>query len=249
MQNSSNTETFGCPLSEKSSLEEIRERFDHEVERFSQLETGQQAIVDAPLVLELLAQSAAKRLHPDSALLDLGCGAGNFTLRILKEISPLQCHLVDLSRPMLERAQTRIQATGVTSITCHQIDMRQLDFPSHSFDCIVAGAVLHHLRDEADWTNFFAHLYAWLKPGGRLYVADFTIFDAADVQELMWNRFGQHLETLGGVPYREKVFAYVQKEDSPRSLPFQFEMLRRSGFKEYDVLHRNGLNVCYFGTK
>lgn len=249
MQNNSSTGTFGRPLSEKSSLEEIRERFDHEVERFSQLETGQKALVDASLILELLAKSAARRLRPGSALLDLGCGAGNFTLRILQEVSPLECHLVDLSGPMLERARTRIQAAGVTSVSCHQLDLRQLDFEAHSFDCIVAGAVLHHLRDEADWTDVFSRLYAWLKPGGRLYVADFIIFDAADVQELMWNRYGQHLETLGGAAYRQKVFDYIEKEDSPRSLPFQFELLRRSGFKQYDVLHRNGLNVCYFGTK
>lgn len=249
MQSNSNAGTFGRPLLEKSSLEEIRERFDHEVERFSQLETGQQAIVDAPLVLELVAKTAAKHLHPESTLLDLGCGAGNFTLRILQEISPLQCHLVDLSRPMLDRARERVEATGATSIHCHQLDLRQLDFESRSFDCIVAGAVLHHLRDEADWMDVFARLYDWLKPGGRLYVADFVIFDVVDVQELMWNRFGQHLETLGGAAYRQKVFNYIDKEDSPRSLPFQFEMLRRSGFRQYDVLHRNGLNVCYFGIK
>lgn len=249
MQNKPTTGTFGRPLSEKSSTAEIRERFDHEVERFSQLETGQQALPDAPLVLELFAQSAAKRLQPGGALLDLGCGAGNFTLRILQEISLLQCHLVDLSRPMLERARTRIQATGVTSVTCHQTDMRELDFAPHSFDCIVAAAVLHHLRDEMDWMNVFSQLYDWLKPGGRLYVADFMIFDAADVQELMWNRYGKHLETLGGPAYRQKVFDYVHKEDSPRSLTFQFELLRRAGFAEYDVLHRNGMNVCYFGTK
>jgi tRNA (cmo5U34)-methyltransferase len=249
MQSSSNRETFGCALAEKSSVAEIRERFDHDVERFSKLETGQQALADAPLVLELVAQSVARRLQPGSALLDLGCGAGNFTLRILQEVSPLQCHLVDLSGPMLERARARIQATGVTSVTCHQLDLRQLDFPSDSFDCIVAGAVLHHLRDETDWMNVFAHLYNWLRPGGRLYVADFMIFDAADVQELMWNRFGQHLETLGGAAHRQKVIDYVHKEDSPRSLPFQFELLRRTGFAQYDVLHRNGLNVCYFGTK
>jgi tRNA (cmo5U34)-methyltransferase len=249
MQNNSTAGIFGRPFSEKSTTDEIRARFDHDVERFSKLETGQQALADAPLVLELLAQSAAKRLQLGSALLDLGCGAGNFTLRILQEVSPLRCHLVDLSRPMLDRASTRIQATGITSVNCYQTDMRQLDFSPNSFDCIVAGAVLHHLRDEADWMTVFTHLRDWLKPGGRFYVADFVIFDAADVQELMWNRYGQHLEALGGPAHRQKVFDYVQKEDSPRSLPFQFELLRRTGFKEYDVLHRNGLNVCYFGTK
>jgi tRNA (cmo5U34)-methyltransferase len=41
-------------LNKKSSVEEIKERFDNDVERFSNLETGQQAVVDAPIMLELI---------------------------------------------------------------------------------------------------------------------------------------------------------------------------------------------------
>jgi tRNA (cmo5U34)-methyltransferase len=43
----------------KSTVEEIRQRFDADVERFSNLETGQSATVDAPLALALVAQAAA----------------------------------------------------------------------------------------------------------------------------------------------------------------------------------------------
>ena len=48
------------PLDQKSSLEEIEQRFDNEVERFSNLETGQSAIIDAPLAMELIAQAAVR---------------------------------------------------------------------------------------------------------------------------------------------------------------------------------------------
>ncbi len=43
----------------KSSVEQIRERFDKDVERFSNLETGQSATVDAPLVLKLITEVAS----------------------------------------------------------------------------------------------------------------------------------------------------------------------------------------------
>ena len=36
------------PFDKKSSVREIKERFDADVERFSNLETGQQAVIDAP---------------------------------------------------------------------------------------------------------------------------------------------------------------------------------------------------------
>lgn len=236
-------------LAEKSTLEEIRSRFDSDVERFSQLETGQQATMDSPLVLELVAQAAATHLRPGSPVLDIGCGAGNFTLRVLQEICPLDCHLVDLSQPMLVRAETRIREAGALTVTTCQSDLRELDFPPESFDAILAGAVLHHLRDDDDWLAVFTKLHRWLRPGGRLYVADLIWFDAPEVHALMWRRYGKYLESIGGEEYREKVFAYIDKEDSPRSLPFQLELTRRVGFSNHDVLHRNSVFACYFATK
>jgi tRNA (cmo5U34)-methyltransferase len=234
-------------LEDKSTLEEIRSRFDQDVERFSNLETGQQATIDAPLVLDLVAATGAGHLRPGDTILDLGCGAGNFTLRMLQEIGGLHCHLVDLSRPMLQRAEQRVREGGAASVAIHQSDLRKLSFPEASFDCILAGAVLHHLRDDDDWKSAFARFRSWLKPGGRFYVSDLVHFDVPEVQEIMWKRYGDYLVTIGGEAYREKVFAYIDKEDSPRSLSFQLNLLKATGFSRYDVLHRNSVFACYFG--
>lgn len=241
---------MATPLDRKSTIEEIRTRFDQDVERFSQLETGQQATMDAPLVLELVAQSCARHLHAGDAMLDVGCGAGNFTLRVLQEAPGLDCHLADLSRPMLDRAEERVRQSGAArTIATHQGDLRTLDFSPGTFSCILAGAVLHHLRDDADWQREFARFHAWLKPGGRLYVSDLVYFDLPDVQELMWSRYGLYLEGLKGPEYREKVFDYIDKEDTARSLPFQIGLLQTAGFSAWDVLHRNSMFVCYVGVK
>jgi len=237
------------PLAAKSSLEEIRSRFDHDVERFSRLETGQQATIDAPLVLELVARNAARHLRPGAAVLDLGCGAGNFTLRLLAEARGLECHLCDLSRPMLERAEERIRQGGAASVRTFQSDLRDLPFAEASFDIILAGAVLHHLRDEADWERVFGMLHRWLRPGGRLYVADLVTCEIPDVQALMWDRYAAYLEGLGGPSYREKVCSYIDREDSPRSLQYQLELLRRTGFPAYDVLHRHSVFACYVAAR
>ena len=43
----------------KSTVNEIRLRFDADVERFSNIETGQSATVDAPLAMSLVAETAA----------------------------------------------------------------------------------------------------------------------------------------------------------------------------------------------
>lgn len=237
------------PFSEKSTNEEIRRRFDAEVERFSCLETGQQATVDAPIVLELVAKTAALHVRPGGRILDLGCGAGNFTLRVMKETGPLHCHLVDLSLQMLKKAESRVAKAGARSVETCQSDLRAVEFADGTFDAILAGAVLHHLREDRDWESVFRLLRKWLKPGGRLYVADLVIFDSPSVQDMMWKRYGAYLSSLGGEAYRNKVFAYIDKEDSPRSLPFQTSLLQKSGFSSWDVLHRNGVFVCYCAEK
>jgi len=237
-------------LTEKSSIDEIRARFDADVERFSNLETGQSATIDAQLVLDLVARSTTLHLQPGGRILDLGCGAGNFTLRVLQEVSPLDCDLVDLSTPMLERAYARVSDSGrAGEVATHASDLRALDFPDQSFDAILAAAVLHHLRDDADWEDVFTKLHRWLKPGVRLYVSDLLLFEDAHIQELMWARYGDYLVSLGGADYRDKVFAYIEKEDSPRSLPYQLRLLDRSGFSGWEVLHRNSVFGCYVGLK
>ena len=150
---------------------------------------------------------------------------------------------------MLDRAEVRVRAGGASSVTVQQSDLRALRFPEATFNAILAGAVLHHLRDEADWAAAFQRFYSWLKPGGRLYVADLVTFDIPEVQELMWRRYGDYLASVGGVEYRDQVFAYIEQEDSPRSLPFQLELLKATGFAQYDVLHRNSVFACYVGSK
>lgn len=48
----------------KSTIDEIRARFDADVERFSNLTTGQISTVDAPLAMELISCAAAVSTNP-----------------------------------------------------------------------------------------------------------------------------------------------------------------------------------------
>src|SRR5437879_10774517 len=84
----------------KSTVDEIRQRFDADVERFSNLDTGQSATVDAPLALALVAQAAAATTPHARHVLDVGCGAGNYTLKLLECLPNLDVTLIDLSQPM-----------------------------------------------------------------------------------------------------------------------------------------------------
>jgi tRNA (cmo5U34)-methyltransferase len=232
-------------LPHKSTVEEIRERFDADVDRFSNLETGQSATVDAPLVLELIARAAAAATPHATRALDVGCGAGNYSLKLLERLPALDIDLVDLSAPMLERARERLAPVARGVVTAYQADIRDLPLERERYDVIVSAATLHHLRTDEEWEGVFAKLFLALRPGGSLWVSDLILHSIPQVQTLMWERYGDYLAGLRDEAYRDQVFAYVEKEDTPRSLMYQLDLMRAVGFRAVDVLHKNGSFAAY----
>src|SRR5437879_2274124 len=99
---------------------------------------------------------------------------------------------------MLERAEQRLKSAAEGNVKTVQSDMRSLSFEPGSFDLILAGQVLHHLRGDADWELMFGRFHQWLRLGGVLFVADFIAFDDPAIQELMTERYGEYLVNLGG---------------------------------------------------
>ncbi len=229
----------------KSSTEEIRKRFDQDVERFSNLETGQTATVDAPLVMELITQAAFKTTVPIRRLLDIGCGAGNNTLKLLELVSPVDCDLVDLSLPKLEKATERITAVNSGKIRVFQSDIRTADLPGQSYDVILAAAVLHHLRDDNDWETVFRKIYRLTAPGGSVWITDLVWHESESVHSLMWDQYREYLLSVGGKEFKEQVFGYIDREDSPRPVTYQLDLLRKVGFSRVDLLHKNSCFAAF----
>jgi tRNA (cmo5U34)-methyltransferase len=233
----------------KSTVTQIRERFDKDVERFSNLETGQSATIDAPLVLDLITRSAAAVNPQATHSLDIGCGAGNYTIKLLQQLPNLNVTLIDLSQPMLDRAAERISQVTTGSITTHQADIRDLALGEGQFDVIMAAAVLHHLRTDDEWHSVFAKCYAALKPGGSIWISDLIEHSTPTIQNLMWERYGDYLTQFKDRAYRDTVFAYVIQEDTPRPLMFQLDLLREVGFSRVEVLHKNSCFAAFGAIK
>ncbi|MFK8115674.1 MAG: class I SAM-dependent methyltransferase [Rubripirellula sp.] len=237
---------FSC----KSTLADIETRFDGDVDRFSNLETGQSATIDAPLSMELITEAAVQMTPDINRVLDVGCGAGNNTLK-LREVygKPFASDLLDISGSMLERAKDRIEQAGIETVELWHADFRQADLPTESYDVVLAAAVLHHLRDDADWQAAFEKIWSLLKPGGSVWITDLVVHETVPVHDLMWSRYGDYLEGLGGDEYRQKVFDYIAKEDSPRSVTYQLDLLRRVGFDHVELLHKNSCFAAFGAWK
>ena len=237
------------PLERKSSIEEIRSRFDDDVERFANLDTGQTSTIDATLAMELISQAAFATTRTIRRVLDVGCGAGNNTLKLAETTPHFDSYLVDLSRPMLERAVARISPVIQGSVTPLAGDFREVDLPFNTFDVILAAAVLHHLREETDWKTAFERLYRLTAPSGTVWITDLVSHEIPAADELMWKRYGTYLESIGGADYRDKVFDYIDREDSPRPVTFQLDLLREVGFSRVEILHKNSCFAVFGAQK
>ncbi len=233
----------------KSTVEEIRQRFDNDVERFSSLETGHAAAVDSPLIMDLITRAAAACTPHAVDLLDIGCGAGNYSLKMLQMLPILNVALVDLSQPMLERAAQRVGAATSGQVVTHQADIRELELGEAQFDIILAAAVFHHLRADDEWRAVFAKCLRALRPGGAFWISDMIEHQHPPVQALMKARYGEYLSAQRGDEYRETVFSYIEKEDTPRSILFQVDLLREVGFSAVEILHKNSVFAAFGGMR
>lgn len=236
-------------MTEKISAEEIRKRFDQDVERFSDETTGQHSIVDAPLVLQMVEDTIAAMCPKADTLCDIGCGAGNFSLRIARRLPQLKITLLDLSGEMLEKARGRLEKENFSVENVLQGDIRELDLPESYFDVMVASAVLHHLRIRTEWHQVFGKIFDTLKPGGVFLVSDLIKHENPEVEQVQKERYARFLMDRDGEEYQKHIFEMVEQSDTPETPTFLIRTLEETGFTSVDILHKNMVFMTFLGRK
>ena len=110
----------------------------------------------------------------DVALLDAGCGTGNYAAALAPRIGSLA--IVDASDQMLAVAAAKLAGTaGAAPVTARTGTLQALPFDDDSFDAVMTNQVLHHLESESDagWpehAKVYAEYARVLRPGGVLVV-------------------------------------------------------------------------------
>jgi SAM-dependent methyltransferase len=106
-----------------------------------------------------------KQLHPNSSILDLGCGPGNVAKYLLDEDPSLSVLGIDLSTEMI-----RLANKNVLQANFKVGDIRQLDIEELSFDAIVAAFCLPFLYDE-EAKCFIHNIGKIVRAGGLIYLS------------------------------------------------------------------------------
>ena len=234
-------------IKEKSSPEAIRRNFDQQVERFSDIQTGQTTAIDSPLCMELVARSAAL-LNPDAAtIVDLGCGGGNYAVKVTSFLPNVNCTLIDLSANMLEKAEERVRVNTTGTVTGIQGDYRDIPIEENTYDIITAGTTLHHLREDQQWESVFRKVYRALKPGGTFWINDIVLGETPEIGQMMLDGW---LSVLRKQISPEEIDMYLgryESEDTPRTLSYQLDLMKQVGFTKTIVLHKH-FNFAAFGA-
>jgi tRNA (cmo5U34)-methyltransferase len=121
--------------------------------------------------------------------------------------------------------------------------------PAGRYDVILAAAVLHHLRDDLDWETTFRKIYRLTAPGGSVWITDLVCQESEPIQSMMWERYRDYLISVGGMDYQQKVFDVIDREDSPRSVVYQLDLLRKVGFDYVELLHKNTCFAAFGAIK
>lgn len=117
---------------------------------------------------------AVDRAHP-SAVLDLATGSGDVAFALSDSLPPTTVIAgMDFCQPMLDQAIAKKKAAGPTryaNVSFHPGDGLALPVPDGSFDAVT---ISFGLRNLADRPKGLREMRRVLRPGGRLYVLEFS---------------------------------------------------------------------------
>jgi len=195
-------------------------------------------------MLDVLAGCIASN---NQRILELGCGTGELTLKVLECYPSAEIVAVDYSPRMLDFARTKIEAAGYASRwTGIELDFGEwANNPNFSglgdkFNAGISSLAIHHLEDEMK-LKLFQRIRESLTAGGCFWNADPVLSESAAMKDIYqaaredWAL--SQGETLAEI--RAKVGTSVSygysNPDRLATLAAQLEMLENAGFETVAV--------------
>lgn len=123
----------------------------------------------------------------DSAVLDLGCGPADVTIRVARAFPDCRIYGVDGANRMLQFARNQIdhQMLHERIKLIHAL-LPDVDLPLKSFDTIISNSLLHHLGDPM---LMWQMINDYSRPGSRVFIMDLYRPESGTQAEMMVNKY------------------------------------------------------------
>ncbi len=138
---------------------------------------GDADFYDAELRRHNVHFRAAADVHPGDHVVDIGCGTGQTTREAARAAGNGSAVGVDVSAPMLERAQRLAEAEGLSNVTFEHGDAQSHRFPPARFDLCISRFGTMFFTDPI---AAFSNIGLAMRPGARLVL---LVWQAADRNE------------------------------------------------------------------
>jgi ubiquinone/menaquinone biosynthesis C-methylase UbiE len=148
---------------------------------------------------------------PESTILEIGSGTGEFAIALSKLC--LKLHAIDISPVMLDYAREKAKSKSVNNIEFHKAGFLTYEHSGEKFDYIYSQLALHHLPDF--WKIIaLKKIYNLLKPGGKFFLMDVVYPSAIDDYEIYFKEIIEDLEESVGSEYTQEYYEHISKEFS-----------------------------------
>ena len=183
----------------------------------------------------------------NNRILELGCGTGELSLKVLERYPSASVVAVDYSPRMLDFARAKIESAGYAARwTGIELDFGEwANNPNFSglgdkFNSGISSLAIHHLEDEMK-LKLFGRIRESLNAGGCFWNADPLLAESAAIKDIYqaaredWARSqGETLAQIRANVGTSVSYGY-SNPDRLATLSAQLEMLTKSGFETVAV--------------
>jgi len=228
-------------------IERTKDHFQEEAHIFD--ETIVRLIPYYDEMIEALVSSLSFSSCKRPSVLDLGCGTGTVSARILERFPEAHVTCLDMASNMLGMAKQKLASYSMEECQFICADF-SLWNPSVRYDAIVSSLALHHLPDDEAKKAFLAKVYGALASGGVFVNADVVMSGNDALQDMYLRKWREFmLKTVPVEEVDEKWFPSYRNEDCPAILLDQLEWLKGVGFAPTDVIWKYYNFTVYGGKK
>lgn len=192
----------------------------------------------------------------ENVILDLGCGNGILTRKLMEVDGTIHAVLVDASLDMLQTARkTLAPHDKIQYVHTSFEEMIESGFDMGPFDMTVSSLAIHHLALE-DKKELFGLIFRNLRPGGHFLNIDTMLPPTPSLEGwylALWEdwmrrrcddvRFAEGMALMNGHHQVEAHHACLD------TLTDQLNILKEVGFEGVDVIFKDGIFTIYCGWR